>query len=150
MADDTYDDEDDNVLTAEDIGSLDDLPAKRVEIPEWPKNGRPGVFYLRKMSASNSAKFTKMMSEEKTESNLDSEGMYKILVFTAVNKRTHGKPVFTMDHIEMLKQKDFTVLDRLQRIALAINGMTRESKDNAKKDSGEAVPDASPSDSPKN
>jgi len=133
------------VLSANDIFDNDrDLEIIEEPVPEWSKDGEPGVVRLRQMNAEDSTAFTEEM--DKPENSR--EGMFIILVWCAVD--AENKPLFTHEDIARLKKKNMRVLNRLQMAALRLNAMMPRKKEEIKNDSGEEVTAGSRTDSPKN
>lgn len=133
-------------LTAADIFEGDDLEALEVVIPEWRKNGEPGKLWIRQMPCDVGLVFQDAM---KIESNKE-EGMYLIVIATAVDAKIEGKPLFNAQDIERLRKKNLKVLDRLQKLALAHNFGTAEAVEKLKNDYAVAAHGASPLSLPAN
>lgn len=106
-----------NYLSPDDIFALDDYVYKDVDIPEWVKNGKPGVITLRSMSAKEAADFTDM--DEKTK---DKDLGPVALVARMAWNRAENKPLFTKPQVRALEQKSNKVFLRLQREGMALNG----------------------------
>lgn len=124
-------------LTAEDIFEIDDTKPQRYEVPEWQKGGKPGVLWIRALPASRHLDMRKRVSA------VPDDGMFLMVIAACCNEQ--GRPIFTMEDIEKLKEKNFNILDRLQRKALYINGMGPDPDLKLKNVSGEVATDASPS-----
>ena len=107
-------------LSAEDIFGADDLTLVRVTVPEWQKNGRPGVVYFRPMSAESMLRFQEQMRRG------DKAGFVKIVAECACSSK--GEPLFTAAHVEALKKKNVAVFMRLQDMLLQLNGMKTPTK----------------------
>jgi hypothetical protein len=125
------------LLSRERVLQAVDLKFEDVEVPEWPnEDGTPGVIRLWQLAADESLKLTEAMT---TQTRVK-DGIYIVLIFCARDE-TGTVPVFTMDDIDALRRKPFAVLERLQRIALNLQGMHRATLKNV---SGEAASVASP------
>lgn len=121
------------ILKAEDLKTHDEL------VPEWPnEDGSPGLVHLVEMGALESIDMSKQMAAH------PGDGMFIILINTIRN--LDGSKVFTVEDIPALKLKNFKVLDRLQRIALRLNGSGKEAEVTLKKDLSETASAVSPSD----
>lgn len=104
------------VLSRQQIFDAPDLAVEDVPVPEWPgADGEPGIVRLRQMNAGE----TIAMTDEMDKPENKSLGLFIILVHTAVD--AGGALLFTSADVEALKKKNFGVLDRLQRRALAVN-----------------------------
>lgn len=107
-----------SVLKAANILAAQDLAIVREEIPEWPnEDGTPGVLYFRQLTARETMKLTDDMTAE----DRAKDGMFLMIVRTACDE--NRTPVFTDEDIDALRGKNMTVLNRLQRVALRVNGM---------------------------
>lgn len=125
------------LLSRERVLTARDLKFEDVEVPEWPnEDGTPGVIRLWQLAADESIALTEAM----TTTQRVKDGIYVVLIFCAKDE-TGTTPVFTMDDLDALRKKPFAVLERLQRIALSLQGMKRASLKNG---SGEAASVASP------
>lgn len=124
-----------NLLSAEDILSVDDLEYEDVPIPEWK-----GTVRISMMSADRLVAFDETMSKPENKS----QGMFLILFETATD--ASGNRLFTTpEQFERLKKKNLRVLNKLQLVAMKINMISVRSKAELKNDSGEVAPVASPS-----
>ena len=112
----------DQILTAEDIFASDDLTVVPLEIPEWKKNGLPGVLHLRVMSADETIKFQEAMRSPVHKAN----AWVKILALCACDPE--GTRLFSDSDMEKLRKKSTAVFLRLQRRLLEMNGMARAEK----------------------
>lgn len=120
------------VLSAGDVFAAEDLAIELFPVPEWG-----GDITLKQMDAFTTTEMTKAV-----EANREL-GMYIVIVFTARN--ANGTPMFTMEDVEKLKQKNFNLLNRLQMACLKLNSSGKETKNVL----SEAPTGASPTDSPK-
>lgn len=109
--------EDDNYLSPDDIFKTDDTVYKDVEVPEWPRNGKPGVITLRSFNAAEAAAFTDV-DEKSKDKDL---GPVNLVAQMAWNKKTNA-PLFSKAQVAMLKTKSNKVFLRLQREGMALNG----------------------------
>jgi len=126
------------LLTAVDILGSEDLVSEEVEVPEWPDSkGQPGRIRLRQLNAEESMRLTEEMLLKENEK----AGMFIMLVRCAVNE--DGSRVFTEEDIPALKKKSFRVLERLQRVALRLQSMDKQSEVALKNVSSEAASVAS-------
>lgn len=126
------------LLSASSIFGAVDLKEDVVEVPEWG-----GSVRLVQMSAAESMQLTRDMATQEGADN----GMYLMLIYSARNADSTrifspdeadpeqpNAPVKWTKAIEQLKQKNFYVLDMLQRRALTLNAMTVPAKEALKKD----------------
>lgn len=141
-------------LSADNILEAKDLAVQDVTVPEWPDaQGNPGIVCLRQLSAEGMMRMTEDMNEH------PKEGMFIILVHTACDK--DRQPVFPLpededarkeqlaQYVKALKGKNFKVLNVLQFAAMKVNDMGPRVPGAIKNASSGAVPDASPTSSPK-
>ncbi len=112
-------------LSAEDILSSEDITTLDLEIPEWPKNGRPGVVRLKTMTGAEAVKFEKVMKGPQRDLGTP-------LLISACAVKQDGTPLFTSDQVAKLQQKSVRVFNRLQKAALELNGFTKEAEEVAK------------------
>jgi hypothetical protein len=122
-----------NVLSVTGILDACDLAVERVEVPEWN-----GIVLIKQLSAAGILKLQAQLEED--TKNL--EGLYLVLVATIVKE--DGTPLFTAEDIPRLKEKNLSILHRLQRVALRINTMVSQEPAELKNGSGEAATAASP------
>lgn len=101
-----------NYLTAEEILSIPDVEYKDVEVPEWSKDGRPGIITLRSMSAAEALAY----AEDK-----DKHGGVVAIAMSAWDKR-NNRPLFSKSQVELLKTKRNKVFQLLQREVMKLNG----------------------------
>lgn len=125
------------VLTAADVFAAKDLAEDLVPVPEWG-----GDIKLKQMNAAETMAMTKDMEANK------GDGMFIILVHTA--RAEDDSHLFTHEQIDRLREKNFNILNFLQRKALSLNRMGGVETVALKKDSSEAVTGDSPTASPKN
>lgn len=124
--------EEKNYLSAEDIFAADDIDFVEVEVPEWKRNGKPGVIRLRAMNASEAIKF----GEDVKDKAKLAESYVRIIALTAVKVNpdgTCGDPLFMGDvAVHNLRKKKNAVFIRLQKAAMKLN--FPEDKEEAKND----------------
>lgn len=137
----------DELITAEDIEGAADAAFLDVEVPEWtPKSmkdaGKIKKIRLQCMTAREAIDFTKLSADPARRD----EAMIRVIQLCAVNDK--GEKLFTERQIEVLGKKSFDVLNRLQHDALKVCGFGKknmEAQEAARKnDSGEAPSGASP------
>ncbi len=135
------------LLTAASILAAADLAEETVEIPEWPnEDGTPGKLRLLQMTAAENIQWTKDMRDEdpgKGGPELEN-GMFLMLVYCAVD--AEGKKLFALGDIVALSQKNFHVIDRLQRVGMKLNKMSTSARDELGKASAEEATEGSPTD----
>ena len=110
------------LLTAGDIFDADDLGIETMEVPEWKKNGKPGVLGLRVLTAEEVIKFQDVLKSETGKKS----GWIRILALAACDAQ--GNRLFTENDIEKLKKKNAAVFFRAQKQLLQMNGMARSEK----------------------
>jgi hypothetical protein len=113
------------LTSASQILDAEDLTHEDITIPEW------GDLEARiaQLNAEETQAFTRDMSAQPAG---DNNGMYLILIH-ALRTRQHER-VLDMSHIDGLKKKNINVLNRLQQIALRVNGMGEIGREALKKD----------------
>ena len=121
--------DDDSVLTVDDILEADDIEEKWVEVPEWPKNGKPGRVKIRPLSLRQLSSVAKRATRRNAagQDELDRELM---VVYTVLDGMV--APKLTMESAKKLGTKN---AGAVSRIAAAINalGATPEAIDEADK-----------------
>jgi hypothetical protein len=116
-----------NFLSADDILNADDLDYVDVTVPEWKKNGKPGVIRFRAMTAGEAIKFTKEITEEKSD-----DSYVKVVAATAIDPAS-GERLFKGDSaVEQLKRKKSGIFIRLQKAVMKLNNIGKDNEDNAK------------------
>lgn len=128
-------DQEDQFLSLEDIIAADDIKASiiAIEIPEWPKNGKPGIQHFRVMSAEESAEYNaenERAREEPGNQKGSMTPMVRIFTFCACNKG--GDRLYTNQDIPRLMKKSLAVFARVQDTLLEMNGLTKKGQDIAK------------------
>lgn len=130
----------------ESFDSFDDvqeeLSIEKQTIPEWKKNGKPGVLWLRQLDALTQIEMTNRL-EKPDMKNL---GMFIVFIYCACKDkdRTPMCPFSDekqfMEHLQRLQKQSFRVLNRLQRRALALNAIDKDAQGKLKNASGEEAP----------
>lgn len=122
----------DEFLTADEIFSADDCRVVDVQVPEWTKNGKPGVIRFRQMNAVEAQKFMDVMQNPETRRR----GAVQVVALTAL--AADGSPLFKNGEadVERLMSKNVGVFVRLQKQVLELNGLTPDGdeKTSAKND----------------
>ena len=95
-----------------------------VPVDEWG-----GSVCIRAMSGAERDEFRAAI--EGMETSLVGKFEAPLLALTLVDEE--GKRLFSIDDVEALRAKSATVLDRLARIALRVNGMSEEAQEEAAK-----------------
>ena len=112
-----------NFLTAEDIFNAEDIDYVDVTVPEWKRNGKPGVIRLRAMSADEAIKFTEELRDNKA-----SDSFVRIVAATAINPET-GDRLFKGDvAVHKLRAKKSGIFIRLQKAAMKLNELGDDAK----------------------
>lgn len=110
-----------NYLSAEDIFNSEDIDYVDVTIPEWKKDGEPGVIRLRAMNADEGIKFGEDMKDKAKMA----DSYVRIIALTAVKVNpdgTCGDPLFVGDvAVHKLRKKKNGVFIRLQKAAMKLN-----------------------------
>lgn len=97
-------------LSKEQILSASDLPREKVSVPEWG-----GDVFVRVMTGTE---------RDKLISNCDS---YRLLSITLCDEE--GKRLFTDTDVEALSAKSFKVIDNLVQVALRINKLAPDDRE---------------------
>jgi hypothetical protein len=121
-------------LSVDEILALDDLDVVPIYIPEWKTHVR-----FRVMSAAQALTFQKTLDNPSTKA----DAWIRIFAYCAVDE--NGKRMFSDQQLQQLREKSTRVFLRLQDELMRINGFKDDIKDELKNGSGEASPDASPS-----
>lgn len=102
------------VLSAADILGAEDLQVIEVEVPEWG-----GVVRLRPMTAEEAIGYNKTVTAgDKRHGAVILAGMCIV--------NDEGKPAFSDEQVQQLAKKSLAALMRIQRVALKINGLTKD------------------------
>jgi len=108
--------EETNYLSADDIFNSEDIDYVDVVIPEWKRNGKPGVLRLRAMTAGEAIKFT-----EELKDNKKADSYVRIVAATAIDPKT-GERIFNGDlAVKKLLAKKSGIFIRLQTAAMKLN-----------------------------
>lgn len=106
------------MLTREQILSLNDLPTKSVEVPEWGTS-----VYVRPMSGADRRKFFALLpTDEVTNAHM--------VAWCACDE--NGVRLFTDEDVTALLAKHGRALDRIASAALDFNTLSPESHEAAK------------------
>jgi len=100
-------------LTASEILEAQDAQSIDVLIPEWGDK----YVRLRSLSAEEALSFVAAIKDGKRD-----ESSIRIVALTAVNE--NNERLFTEEHIQLLKTKNFRAILRLQEAAMNLNGLT--------------------------
>lgn len=115
-----------NYLSADDILGSDDLDYVDVTVPEWKKNGKPGVIRFRAMSAAEAIDFTKKLNDNSADSYV------RVVAATAIDPAT-GERLFKGDAVvQRLLEKKSGIFIRLQKAVMKLNNIGKDNEDNAK------------------
>jgi hypothetical protein len=112
----------DQTLTADDIFAADDTTLKPLTIPEWTKNGKPGVLWFKVMTADESFRFNDMMKMDATKR----EAVIRLLSQCACDE--NGNLLFKSSDLEKLRKKNISIFLRMQKFLLQLNGMMSPDK----------------------
>lgn len=111
--------EDVNYLSADDILNSEDIDYVDVTVPEWKRNGQPGVIRLRAMTADEAIKFT----EELKDKAKSVDSYIRIVAATAIDPHT-GERLFRGDvMVARLRSKKSGIFIRLQKAAMKLNNL---------------------------
>jgi len=111
------------LLSADAIRSAVDLKHEIVPVPEWGGDVR-----IQQLGAAEMTEFTQSLHTVEGEK----EGMYVMLIYCL--RDAEGNRLFSMDDLPILRNKNFSVMNRLQSLALTLNQMDKVSKAALKKD----------------
>ena len=109
------------ILSVEDILTAPDIEEKVVEVPEWG-----GAVKIRSFTKQRQMQLRQqsMKGEE-----LDSEAMELLMFIEGV-----VEPEFSVSHIELLKGKSATAMDRVLQAILTLGGLTPEAQKEMERD----------------
>lgn len=132
-------------LSAEDIFLGGDDPFREVVLPEISKNGRPGVVYMRQLTAREVLRFS-----EATDQDVREKMQYELIAKSMVTK--DGVRIIADDQAHRLESMPSGAFMRLFNVTMSLMGIeigadaTLKLKGTTPEGnaSGEAVPDASP------
>jgi len=119
------------LLTKMEVLQVQDKKYMDVEVPEWDGSVRVGV-----MSGTDREKFesfveSRMSSDGKTTNMSDVRATLLSLVLVDGK----GERMFSQDDVKALGDKNGAVLARLADIAMRVNGLTKESVEELRKNS---------------
>lgn len=144
------------LLDLASIYSAPDLATDVVEIPEWPdKTGAPGKIRFRQMSADRNIKMARTVDALKDATN-KKYGMPILIIFGAVDENDQMLWQLPSEELpeylpalqaacDKLMEKNFKVLNRLQKRLMKLNSLDDTGKETIKKDSSEGETAGSPS-----
>lgn len=128
------------LLTADEILGMDDIPTERVTVPEW-KNRT--VLVCGMTAAGKNAYQASLVEIQGKSRKLKLEhATAKLLVRTLVNAKREA--LFTESQIIKLSTKSAAVLERLAKVASRLSGMDEEENEAILKNSEAAQSDDSP------
>ena len=107
------------ILSVEDILSAEDLPTETVPTPEWG-----GAVLIRGFTK---AREFAIRQEAMTADGMDEERFEMLLFINGVID-----PQFTVDQLEVLKEKSGAVIDRVLTRIMDISGLSKEAQERAK------------------
>jgi hypothetical protein len=110
-------------LTAADVLAAEDIQVVDVPVPEWG-----GVVRLRALSGHEAIRFANLVRDDASPAS----SAVRIVALCAVD--AEGKSLFTDEQVEALKAKSLKAINRLQTVALKLNGLDEEEGKAAKKD----------------
>lgn len=110
-------------LTAAEILEKDDLPVQEIDVPEWG-----GTLRLRPLTAEEAISYN-----DTIKSGGDKRHAAVILAgLCLVNE--DGAPLFSAKEVQLLAKKSLSALMKIQRVALKINGLTKDEETIVKND----------------
>lgn len=109
-------------LTAADILNTDDTTVVPMEIPEWKKDGKPGVLYFKVMTADQAIKFQELLATPAHRRSV----FVRLLADCACDSQ--GNLLFKTSDLEQLRKKQVSVFVRMQKFLLQLNGMASAEK----------------------
>jgi predicted trehalose synthase len=132
---------DERMLSADEILAMQDIEIEEVVVPEW---GGGKVYVCGLTSAGKNAYESSLFEiKGKTQKMRLENATAKLLVRTLVDR--DRRPLFTETQVEALGRKSAAVLERLQRIAQRLSGMTQAEVEELIKNSDAAPSDGSSS-----
>jgi hypothetical protein len=130
----TFHPTEDQLLTAEDIFSGGDDLVSPLRIPELSKNGKPGIVYLKLLSAGDVLDFSEADEGSRKERLLP-------LIAKAVVHQD-GTPMFSQEQVARLSEIRVDVFNRLSRaVTDKFNTMMSEEEESAKGKGGTGTDD---------
>lgn len=111
-----------NVLTADDILGIADIPVERVEVPEWG-----GCVYVRGLNGKDRGLYeNKFARAAQSKKPIDISDSYaELALMCCVDSDEPGaKRIFNKSQLSALHRKSAIALNRIGRVALRLSGMT--------------------------
>lgn len=108
---------DEQTLSIDDILNAPDTDPVRFEVPEWSKNGKPGVVWLKPWNADDSVEFTDL-AEDPVKGK---RAMVYAVAMTLVNEA--GQRLFSADDVARLSRKSVRAYKRLQAEVIKMNNI---------------------------
>lgn len=134
-----------SVLKRDDILKADDIKYQDVECPEWN-----GTVRIKVMSGTERDSYESSVYEVKDGGVKFKRDDVRSKLLSKCIVDDDGKRIFTDSDIKELGKKSSLVLDRLFDVAQIINGLSKESVDQARKNSQSEGQDTSTSPSLEN
>lgn len=131
----------DQLLTADEILGMDDIPTEEVTVPEW--QGRTVLVCGMTAAAKNAYEASLVEIKGSTRKVRMENATAKLLVRTLVNRQK--QPLFTETQIEKLGTKSAAALDRIAQVALRLSSMRVTDVEELVKNSDAAQSGDSPS-----
>lgn len=128
------------LLTADEILGMDDIPTEIVTVPEW-KHRKVMVCGMT-AAGKNAYQASLVEIQGKTRKLKLEQATAKLLVRTLVNEKREA--LFTESQIIKLGTKSAAVCERLAKIASRLSGMDEEENEALLKNSDAAQSDVSP------
>jgi hypothetical protein len=129
------------LLTADEILGMDDIPTEEVVVPEW--QGRMVLVCGMTAAGKNSYEASLVEIKGTTRKVRMENATAKLLVRTLVNRQR--QPLFTESQIEKLGTKSAAALERLAQVALRLSSMRVQDVEELVKNSDAAQSGDSPS-----
>jgi hypothetical protein len=127
-------------LTAEDLLSFNESSRKMLEIPELPKDGRPGVVWLQPLTAGQVMDFAARQADNMTEAE-KSQAMLEMIARAVVDQ--NGQQLFSEEQVGRLRDMSMAVFSRLTAAVNELTGVGKRVE--AGKDSSATASGDSPS-----
>ena len=126
---------------AEQISNAQDLKTKKVEVPEWDV-----TLNFREMSGFQRAEFEQKVSEFGDNDDPKAPLRMMALIIILMSVDDDGNQVFTMDHLDMIADKNFNVVQRVSAAALDLSKLDNDSIEELAGNSGSDQSESSISD----
>lgn len=134
-----FDADDLGFLSFEDILTQDDLKYEDVIVPEWAKDGKPGVVRLRAMDGDERDHYVQTiqsrMAGTGTNRHVKNYKNLTIILLQMTMIKEDGTPLMTKKQCQMIQKKNGEVIDRLYKKSLTLNGLREEDIELASKNS---------------